>query len=90
MCVPVKLSIEEEKRNKAHTYHCLLTTEHGQMPDPNDLENWTNEEEGRAKWPKIYNDDIDRYFARYTEPSPHRARPLTAYKVKNTLKYNAQ
>ena len=35
---PVKLSIEEEKRIKAHTYHCLLTTEDGQMPDPNDLD----------------------------------------------------
>lgn len=91
MCVPVKLSMEEEKRQKAHTYHCLLTTEDGQMPDPNDLENWIKEEEGRARWPKVYEDDIDRYFSRYTEPSPHRKRPLTAYKViyYYTIKFNA-
>ena len=55
------------------------------MPDPNDLEGWTNEQDEKAKWPKVYDDDIDRYFTRYTEPSPHRERPLTAYKVKPTI-----
>ena len=69
--LPVKQLIEESERIKAHIYLFLLTTEYGQMPDHNNPKNW-NEQEGKARWPKVYDDDIDRCFTRYTKPSPHR------------------
>ena len=81
MEVPVKLSIEEEKQRKAFTYHCLLTTNDGTLPDPYDLSDWLNEKEGMCRWPKLFEADIDTYFARYTDPGTSRKRTLSTYKV---------
>ena len=63
MGVTEKVSIEQERKNKAAQYQKLLRTPDGEiLQDPFQLSNWRGEEVAMQHWPKIFLEDMTAYL----------------------------
>ena len=93
MKVPVKVTDQEKKAQKAAAYHSLLTINGKQLPDPFTLvDGWEGEETGRLKWPCTMMDDISVFLEKHDvvigQASLHK-RLLSDYKEGKAFSYFA-